>query len=156
MRRLADVRAIPRSRINPQFNTEILPGALAAEGLGYEHVAALGGLRSRQREVPEEVNAFWHNTSFHNYADYAMSEAFASGLARLRAIAAEAPAAIMCAEALWWRCHRRIIADYLIAAGEDVKHIMADGKIAAAQLTPGARRTGGVLTYPQPASRSSR
>ena len=146
---LVDVRTMPRSRTNAQFNADVLPAALAAADIGYEHVSALGGLRSRRREVPQNVNAFWENASFHNYADYAMSDAFAAGLAHLRELGAGAPTAIMCAEALWWRCHRRIITDYLLAAGEEVKHIMADGKITDAKLTPAAQATGGVLTYPR-------
>ena len=139
---------MPRSRTNPQFNTDVLPAALAAADIGYEHIAALGGLRSRRRDMAQETNAYWENASFHNYADYAMSDAFAAGLARLRKVAAAAPTAMMCAEALWWRCHRRIIADYLIAAGEPVAHIMADGSVVAARLTPAAQRAGGVLVYP--------
>ena len=148
---MADVRTMPRSRTNPQFNTDVLPAALAAADIGYEHIAALGGLRSRRRDVAEETNAYWENASFHNYADYAMSDAFATGLARLRELATQAPTALMCAEALWWRCHRRIIADYLLAAGEPVAHIMADGSVVEARLTPGAQRTGGVLIYPRQA-----
>ena len=150
VRAVVDVRTMPRSRTNPQFNADVLPGALAADGIGYEHIAALGGLRSRRREVPPEVNAFWQNASFHNYADYAMSERFAEGLARLREPAHEAPCALMCAEALWWRCHRRIISDYLLAAGDSVEHIMGDGKRVAATLTAAARPAEGVLTYPKP------
>jgi uncharacterized protein (DUF488 family) len=145
---VVDVRTVPRSRTNPQFNADALPGALAAAGLGYEHIAALGGLKSRRREVPAEVNAFWHNQSFHNYADYAMSERFAEGLARLRALGRESPCATMCAEALWWRCHRRIIADYLLAAGDEVDHIMPDGRRVPARLTPAAHPAAGRLTYP--------
>jgi len=144
---VADVRTLPRSRTNPQFNTDVLPGALAEARIGYEHIAALGGLRGRRREVPPEVNAFWENASFHNYADYAMGEPFQRGLAQLRDIGHGAPCAIMCAEAVWWRCHRRIIADYLLAAGEDVRHIMADGKVRPAQMTGAARLQGGVLVY---------
>jgi uncharacterized protein (DUF488 family) len=144
---VADVRTMPRSRTNPQFNADVLPGALAAAGIGYEHIASLGGLRSRRREVPPELNAFWQNASFHNYADYAMSDAFAAGFAQLREIGAEAPCALMCAEALWWRCHRRIIADYLIAAGEDVRHVMADGKLVQASMTPAAQPSGAALIY---------
>ena len=147
-RTVVDVRTMPRSRTNPQFNADMLAGALAGAGIGYRHIAALGGLRSRQREVPPAVNSFWQNASFHNYADYAMSERFAAGLAELRALGAAAPCAVMCAEALWWRCHRRIIADYLLAAGETVEHIMADGKLVPARLTPAARRAGARLTYP--------
>ena len=149
MRAVVDVRTMPRSRTNPQFNADALPGALAAVGIGYEHIAALGGLRSRRREVPPEVNAFWQNASFHNYADYAMSPRFAEGLARLRELGREAPCAVMCAEALWWRCHRRIIADYLMVGGDAVQHIMADGKVVAASITPAARPAEGALIYPK-------
>jgi uncharacterized protein (DUF488 family) len=142
---------MPRSRTNPQFNGDVLPAALAAADIGYEHIAALGGLRSRRRDVPPVVNAFWENASFHNYADYAMSDAFTAGLARLRELAAGAPTAVMCAEALWWRCHRRIIADYLLAADEPITHIMPDGGVVEARLTPAAQRKGSVLVYPRPA-----
>ena len=142
---------MPRSRTNPQFNADALPAALAAAEMGYEHIATLGGLRSRRRDMAEETNAYWENASFHNYADYAMSDDFAAGLARLRELATQAPCAVMCAEALWWRCHRRIIADYLLAAGEPVAHIMADGSVVEARLTPAAQRTGAVLVYPRQA-----
>src|SRR5262249_49758089 len=104
---VVDVRTVPRSRTNPQYNRDTLPGALAPVGIGYEHVAALGGLRGRKREVPADVNGFWENASFHNYADYAMGEDFSHGLARLRELGAARRCAIMCAEAVWWRCHRR-------------------------------------------------
>jgi uncharacterized protein (DUF488 family) len=146
VRFVADVRTMPRSRTNPQFNTDVLPAALSAAGIGYAHIAALGGLRPRRREVAPEVNAFWENKSFHNYADYAMGDAFHAGLEYLRA--RQKPCAIMCAEAVWWRCHRRIIADYLLTAGEEVRHIMADGKITEAQPTKAARLEGRALVYP--------
>jgi uncharacterized protein (DUF488 family) len=143
------VRTVPRSRRNPQYNTDTLPEALRGHGLGYEHIAALGGLRSRVKDVPPEVNAFWQNESFHNYADYAMGPAFAAGFAHLRGIGEKTPCAIMCAEALWWRCHRRIITDYLLAAGEHVSHILASGEVKPSGMTEGARPgPGGILTYP--------
>ena len=145
---VADVRAMPRSRTNPQFNADVLPAALARAQIGYEHIAALGGLRSRRREVDPGVNAFWTNASFHNYADYATSDAFAAGLAHLREIGERRPCAVMCAEAVWWRCHRRIIADHLLAAGEDVRHIMPEGEVRPAQVTSAARVERGVLVYP--------
>ena len=145
---VADVRTMPRSRTNPQFNTDVLPAALAQADIGYEHIAALGGLRSKRREADPHVNGFWENASFHNYADYAMGAAFQAGLEHLLEIGRERPVAVMCAEAVWWRCHRRIIADYLLAAGEDVRHIMADGKVTEARMTKGAQREGAVLTYP--------
>jgi uncharacterized protein (DUF488 family) len=148
---LVDVRTVPRSRTNPQYNRETFPDSLAAAQIGYEHIAELGGLRSKMRDVPPELNAFWENESFHNYADYALSDAFQRGLARLRALGAEQRCAIMCAEAVWWRCHRRIIADYLIAGGEAVFHILGSERTEPARLTPGcARRSDGRLVYPKP------
>jgi uncharacterized protein (DUF488 family) len=146
---VVDVRTVPRSRTNPQYNRDALPGALDASGIGYEHVAALGGLRGRKRELPDAVNAYWQNASFHNYADYAMGEEFRAGLARLRGLGSANRCAIMCAEAVWWRCHRRIIADYLIAAGESVFHILGPGKVEPAHMTEAATDAGGGrLRYP--------
>jgi uncharacterized protein (DUF488 family) len=117
-----DVRTVPRSRTNPQYNRETLPQSLKPFGIGYEHIVALGGLRGRARDVPPAINAFWDNDSFHNYADYAMSAAFHDGLSRLRDLGRKQRSAIMCAETVWWRCHRRIITDYLLAADERVPH----------------------------------
>ena len=132
---VVDVRTVPRSRTNPHYNRDALPNSLAAFGIGYEHIAALGGLRGKKRDVPPDVNGFWENESFHNYADYAMGEDFRAGLARLRELGAKQRCAIMCAEAVWWRCHRRIISDYLLAEGETVVHLMGPGHIAPARLT---------------------
>jgi uncharacterized protein (DUF488 family) len=147
---LIDVRTIPRSRTNPQYNAESLSESLAAVRMGYEHIAELGGLRGRKKDVPPELNAFWQNDSFHNYADYALSEPFHRGLARLRALGAEQRCAIMCAEAVWWRCHRRIIADYLVAAGATVLHILSSDRAEPAHLTSGCvRRPDGNLVYPR-------
>lgn len=146
---VVDVRTVPRSRKNPQFNKDALPDALAAAPIGYEHIAALGGLRGRKVDVPPDVNAFWTNQSFHNYADYAMSDEFHAGLVGLRELGRTQRCAIMCAEALWWRCHRRFIADYLISAGETVFHILGMNDVARARLTPAAkRRRDGTLAYP--------
>jgi uncharacterized protein (DUF488 family) len=136
---VVDVRSVPRSRTNPQYNCDILPETLAPLQIGYEHIAALGGLRARTHDVPPDVNAFWQNQSFHNYADYALTPPFHSGLARLRTLGQERRCAIMCAEAVWWRCHRRIIADYLIAAGETVFHILGKDRIEPARMTDAAR-----------------
>jgi len=147
---VVDVRTVPRSRFNPQFNRDALCGSLAARGVAYEHLATLGGLRGRQGGVAAERNAFWENASFHNYADYALGKDFQSGLRRLRDLGHEARACVMCAESLWWRCHRRIIADHLIAAGEEVFHILAPGHIEQAHLTPAARiGSDRTLTYPK-------
>jgi uncharacterized protein (DUF488 family) len=149
VRVVIDVRTIPRSRTNPQYNADTLPQSLAPFQIGYRHIAALGGLRGHKAAVPDGVNGFWENKSFHNYADYAMSESFRTGLAELREIGHAATCATMCAEAVWWRCHRRIIADYLIAAGETVFHILSANRIEAARLTPAARPgPDGALVYP--------
>jgi len=149
---LVDVRTVPRSRTNPGYNRDGLPQALGPFGIGYEHIASLGGLRGRAREMPVELNAFWENASFHNYADYALSEGFREGLAHLRALGRERRCAIMCAETVWWRCHRRIITDYLLAAGESVFHILGPGHVEPAVMTEAAEAKGeGRLTYPAPA-----
>jgi uncharacterized protein (DUF488 family) len=149
---VVDVRTVPRSRTNPQFNSDGLLASLAAHGVAYEHVPALGGLRGKQPGVSPDVNAFWDNASFHNYADYAMSAAFRSSLEELRERGRASRLTVMCAEAVWWRCHRRIIADYLIAAGEEVFHILGPGHVEPAHLTPEARiEPDGRLTYPRDA-----
>ena len=147
---VVDVRTVPRSRTNPQFNRDVLPASLAAHGVGYRHMPTLGGLRGLQRDVAPDVNAFWDNASFHNYADYAMSGGFREGFEELRELGRASRAAIMCAETLWWRCHRRIIADYLIAAGEEVLQILGPGPVEPARMTPAARPgRNGTLVYPK-------
>jgi uncharacterized protein (DUF488 family) len=149
VKRIVDVRAFPRSRTNPQYNLDALPGALAPHGIAYEHIAALGGKRGRSKEIAEDVNAFWDNESFHNYADYAMGAQFNAALGHLLAMGEGERVAIMCAESVWWRCHRRIIADYALAAGRDVWHIMGAEAIEPARLTPAARPgPDGSLVYP--------
>jgi len=146
---LVDVRTIPGSRRNPQFNEEELRPSIEAAGLRYVREKRLGGLRSADRTVPPEVNGYWENQSFHCYADYALGEEFEAGLAELIALAASPRLpAIMCAEAVWWRCHRRVIADFLLARGVPVAHLMPDGKIALATLTPGAQVQAGSVRYP--------
>jgi uncharacterized protein (DUF488 family) len=147
---VVDVRTVPRSRTNPQFNRDALPASLAAQGIAYEHFGVLGGLRGKQPGVNSDVNAFWKNASFHNYADYALSEEFRSGLQSLRELGHKTRSTVMCAESLWWRCHRRIIADHLLAAGEEVFHILGPGHVEPAHLTPAARGgPDGALTYPK-------
>ena len=148
---LADVRRIPRSATNPQFNLENIETPLATAGISYRHIAELGGLRSRKDLPAESPNAFWENASFRNYADYALGDSFRHGFVRLREMGETRNCAIMCAEAVWWRCHRRIIADYLIAAGETVFHIMGANKIERAHMTASARMMpDGALIYPAP------
>jgi uncharacterized protein (DUF488 family) len=112
--RIVDIRQIPRSRSNPQFNKDTLAETLAAFSISYEHVNALGGLRGKAKGLSPRVNGFWTNESFHNYADYALSIGFHAGLAHLLEEGRNRRCAIMCSEAVWWRCHRRIVTDYLI------------------------------------------
>ena len=136
---VVDVRTIPRSRTNPQFNCDTLPIALAQHGIEYVHLAELGGLRGRQPSVKPSPNTFWHNRSFRNYADYALSGDFQAGLQHLKRLGELRRCVIMCAELLWWRCHRRIIADYLILGGATVIYIMGKGKTIAARATSAAQ-----------------
>lgn len=136
---LVDVRSIPRSRAVPQFNADVLPEALAVEGIAYRHLSALGGRRHHPKGTPPSTNTFWRVMAFRHYADYAETDAFRMGLNELIALAAGTRCAIMCAEAVWWRCHRRIIADYLLVRGIPVGHIMAEGQITPATLTNGAQ-----------------
>jgi len=145
---VADVRSIPRSRTNPQFNLDVLPHSLAELGVGYRHFLELGGRRHHARGAPPSPNTFWRNESFRNYADYASTDAFNGGLTRLRELADGQRCAIMCSEAVWWRCHRRIISDYLLAQGIPVMHIMGAGRIDPATFTPNAHQLrNGTLVY---------
>jgi uncharacterized protein (DUF488 family) len=150
---LADVRSIPRSRSNPQFESGVLTETLSHAQIAYRHLSALGGLRGRAKGAAPSPNTYWQNRSFRNYADYAMTPPFRAGLDELINLAAGRRCAIMCAEAVWWRCHRRIIADYLLAAGAPVCHIMGPEKADTATLTPAAQLLEpGVLAYPAAAS----
>lgn len=146
---LVDVRSIPRSRAMPQFNIDTMPDALAAAGIRYQHLRALGGRRHHRKGAPPSQNTYWRVQAFRNYADYAETDEFRAGLDALRELARDARCAIMCAEAVWWRCHRRIIADYLLAGGMYVEHIMGPEKIVPATITPGAIvQSDGTLRYP--------
>lgn len=148
---LVDVRKLPGSRSSPQFDQESLAPSLERAGIRYRHEPALGGRRPVSKTVPPDVNALWRNRSFHNYADHALGQEFAHALDRLREEGARHATTVMCSEAVWWRCHRRIIADHLLACGEDVLHIMADRRVAPATLTPGALvHPDGVVSYPLP------
>ena len=147
--RVVDVRTVPKSRANPHFAREALAPALRERGLEYEHLPALGGLRPRDRGgLAPEVNGLWENQSFHNYADYALTPAFRAGLDHLLTLGDAERCAVMCAEAVWWRCHRRIITDYLLAAGRDVFHLIESDVPEPATLTPGAEAGRGGLVYP--------
>ena len=153
---IVDVRSIPRSRTNPQFNADVLPGSLAEAGMAYRHLRALGGRRPRSQDTSPSPNTLWRNEAFRNYADYTATEAFREGLDELQALARRQCCAVMCAEAVWWRCHRRIIADYLLAEGYSVAHIMGRNKVEPATLTHGVRLLpGGTLVY-QAAQEDSR
>lgn len=147
---VVDVRTVPRSRTNPQYNEESVADRLAIFQIGYKRIAELGGLRGRAHDTAPQTNALWRNRSFHNYADYALSPSFADGLNELLKISSERRCAIMCAEAVWWRCHRRIIADYLLARGRTVCHLIGGGKVSRAELTPGAKILPKVVVYPDP------
>ena len=135
---LVDIRSVPRSRTNPQFNTDALPAPLAAAGIGYGHLRALGGLRHRPKGTPPSRNTLWRNEAFRNYSDYAATPAFRAGLDELLALAERHRPAVMCAEAVWWRCHRRIVSDYLLSRGVEVRHILGPAEPEPASLTPGA------------------
>jgi uncharacterized protein (DUF488 family) len=146
---LVDVRKVPRSRINPHFNLDTLPATLAEFQIAHCRIESLGGLRKKSATVPPEVNAYWMNASFHNYADYALSDDFRSGLAQLLAISLERRTAIMCAEAVWWRCHRRIVADYAMCVGRrEVYHLMDGQRVTPARPTPGLQIAQDGLHYP--------
>ena len=144
---VVDVRSFPRSRVNPQFNIDVLPEALAEVGIGYRNLLALGG-RRRPDSAKPSPNKLWLNASFQNYADYTATTAFRDGLKELSALACHKRCVIMCAEALWWRCHRRIVADHLLAKGFYVEHVMGPGKVVPAKLTSGIVLRDGTLTYP--------
>lgn len=146
---VADVRAFPRSRANPAFDIDRLPQELARVQIGYRHFPALGGRRPQQAGIDEGINALWRVRSFHNFADHALGEDFAAALAELVRLGARRRLALMCAEAVWWRCHRRIIADHLLLNGHAVDHLLAPGRTEPAAPTPGARRTAaGKVVYP--------
>ena len=142
---IADVRKIPRSRRHLQFNVDTLPTSLGAAGLGYVHRPGLGGLR---RERPDSVNRGWKNPSFRAYADYMQTDEFAHELDALVALGMRERVAIMCAEAVWWRCHRSLIADALVARGEPVLHILTPERAEPHVLRDFARVADGRVTYP--------
>ncbi|QOF95458.1 DUF488 domain-containing protein [Novacetimonas hansenii] len=146
---VVDVRAFPYSRRNREFDGSRLITELAPYGIGYRHVRELGGRRPRSKTVGTQTNAFWHVQSFHNYADYALGGEFHQGLKTLMELGEHFTVAIMCAEILWWRCHRRIITDYLLENHRQVFHILSITKIVAAQMTPEAViGDDGCVTYP--------
>jgi uncharacterized protein (DUF488 family) len=144
---LADVRTVPRSRYNPQFNRETLPESLSAVGIDYRHLPALGGLRHPRKD---STNTGWRNLSFRGYADYMQTPEFEQALDELLALSSGRQVAIMCAESVPWRCHRSMIADALTARGLPVFHIMSATKANPHKLTSFARVENGRVTYPSP------
>ncbi len=145
---VVDIRKTPRSRTNPQFNIDALPEALSAWQIGYSRIEELGGRRPQSKTVPPEVNGFWTNQSFHNYADYALSDEFRQGLSHLKQLSLGHRCAIMCSEAVWWRCHRRFVTDYLLYDGRDVFHLMDSLRADVAKMTAAASAQGASLVYP--------
>ncbi len=147
VRTVIDIRSVRRSRANPQYNGDSLSAALELYQIGYAAIPELGGLRPKSPTVPPEVNGLWTNRSFHNYADYALTEEFSSGLAKLLEHNGEGRCAIMCAEAVWWRCHRRIVADHLLCRGRAVFHLLGKDRAEPAKAGFG-RCEDGRVTYP--------
>lgn len=147
---VVDIRSIPRSRTNPQYNLDVLPELLSGWQIGHTQIRELGGLRKKSPDVSPRVNAFWQNQSFHNYADYALSDEFERGFGVLADLSRTRRCAIMCSEAVWWRCHRRIVADYLLLRGRSVQHLMGDQRVEPARMTAAARAEGTKLLYPAP------
>ena len=145
VKRLIDIRTIPRSRHNPQFNGDVLPDSLKRAKIAYTHMKQLGGLRHAR---PDSINTGWHNASFRGFADYMQTEEFEAGLEKLLAAAVKKPVAIMCAEAVPWRCHRSMIADALTARGVEVRHITSRTRAELHSLTPFAKVRAKRVTYP--------
>ncbi len=142
---LVDVRTVPRSRRNPQFNTDSLPVALDPAGIGYRHEPDLGGLRKARKDSP---NTGWRNASFRGYADHMQTDHFVAAIDRRMALLVDRRVAVMCAEAVPWRCHRSLIGDAMIVRGVEVRHIMGPGKFTTHRLTPFARVDGLRIAYP--------
>ena len=145
IRVLADIRTVPRSRRNPQFNMDTLARELPRSGIRYEHLAKLGGLR---RALKDSQNTGWRNASFRGYADYMQTEDFAAGLREIEALRAHGSVALMCAEAVPWRCHRSLVADALSARGIGVRHIVGAAAPRPHRLTSFARIDGERVIYP--------
>ncbi len=147
--RILDVRTVPRSRHNPQFNRETLPDSLLAAGIGYPHLPGLGGLRHSRADSP---NGAWRNLSFRGYADYMQTAEFAGNVQQVAELAGNQCCALMCAEAVPWRCHRSLIADALIVRGVRVEDIIGPLRRTVRKLTPWARVDGLKIIYPPEAA----
>jgi uncharacterized protein (DUF488 family) len=146
VKQLIDIRTIPKSRRNPQFNSEALTASLGAAGIGYLHLKALGGLRHARKDW---ANLGWRNASFRGYADYMQTPEFESALNRAIQVAAETPTVLMCAEAAPSRCHRSLVADALLVSGIEVKEIISSAPPQPHQLRPFARVVGTRVAYPR-------
>jgi uncharacterized protein (DUF488 family) len=144
VRQLADIRSIPRSRRHPHFSAVELSASLGERGIGYRHIRALGGMRKPRAD---SANSAWRVAGFRGYADYMETEAFAAALDELIAFADVAPTAMMCAEAVWWQCHRQLVADALVARGFDVRHILSASAAPSHALTDFAQIGGGRVSY---------
>jgi uncharacterized protein (DUF488 family) len=142
---LVDIRTMPRSRKNPQFSQEVFSQTLARAGFRYVHLPRLGGLRRARKDSP---NSAWRNASFRGYADYMQTDDFLRGLEELRALTPEGPLALMCAEAVPWRCHRSLVADALFARGVEVRHISSPTRAPPHRFTPFAQLHGRQVLYP--------
>lgn len=149
VKQLVDIRTVPRSRTNPQFNADVMGDSLAPYGIGYLPMRALGGLRKPR---PDSPNGAWENASFRGYADYMQSPAFAKAIERLEELARQKTSAIMCAEAVPWRCHRSLVGDALVARGTKVLHVMSATKVITHEITRFAHVDGVNVTYPEPSS----
>ena len=145
VKRVIDVRTVPRSRHNPQFNHDTLPGELKVSGIGYLHLPGLGGLRQPK---PDSINLGWRNASFRGFADYMGTPEFENHLNELVKLAERKRTALMCAEALPWRCHRSLISDALEVRGTKVAHILSVTNLQSHRITPFAQWDGKYLTYP--------
>lgn len=145
---LVDIRSIRRSRRNPQFDEAKLARAMPRRGIRYVALPELGGRRGKAQKRPRRSNAAWQHPAFRNFADYALTAPFRSGLRELLVLAARAPTAIMCAEAPWWRCHRRIVADHLLARRVPVVHLMTKTRAEPAKPTSFAALGRGTVHYP--------
>lgn len=145
---LVDVRSLPGSRHCPQFNQEVMKPSLEESGIRYTHMIDLGGKRNKQKDVDPMINASWTCASFKNYADYTLSNQFSNALNELIKLSETDICAIMCSEAVWWKCHRRIITDHLLFKGLDVFHIIPPKTITGAKMTEFAVIDGDRITYP--------
>ncbi len=141
---LVDVRLLPGSKRYPHFNRETLSEALEKAGVAYAHIPELGG---RRKARPDSPNTAWRNASFRGYADHMETEEFQRGLEQLNHIASHSPAAVMCAEAVWWQCHRALISDWMKAHGVEVLHILSENKVEPHPFTSAARMVAGKLSY---------